>query len=168
MFNFIMLIIVIAGALNWFSIGMFQFDLIAGIFGTQAHFGSRFLYTIIGIAGIWLLIYATVKKGKLILLQPKDKSKNKQDKQSPDKELNDAQVATSNSAIPLNVQTPLTQGAISTSATPQANNIDTIILTNRSAVDSTPATTQTITPTPTTAPPPKRKASKKSSKDNTG
>ena len=167
MFNFIMLIIVIAGALNWFSIGMFQFDLIAGIFGTQAHFGSRFLYTIIGIAGIWLLIYATVKKGKLILLQPKDKSKNKQDKQSPDKELNDAQVATSNSAIPLNVQTPLTQGAIS-STTPQANNIDTIILTNRSAVDSTPATTQTITPTPTTAPPPKRKASKKSSKDNTG
>ena len=167
MFNFIMLIIVIAGALNWFSIGMFQFDLIAGIFGTQAHFGSRFLYTIIGIAGIWLLIYATVKKGKLILLQPKDKSKNKQDKQSPDKELNDAQGATSNSATPLEAQTPLMQGAIS-STTPQANNIDTIILTNRSAVDSTPATTQTITPTPTTAPPAKQKASKKSSKDNTG
>ena len=51
------LILVIAGALNWLLIGLFQFDLVAAIFGGQAGAFSRIIYTIIGIAGIWAFAF---------------------------------------------------------------------------------------------------------------
>ena len=47
------LILVIIGAVNWGLIGLFQFDLVAFLFGGQAAMLSRILYTIIGAAGIW-------------------------------------------------------------------------------------------------------------------
>jgi len=71
MFNLVMLFIVIAGAINWFIIGVFQFDVIAGIFGSQSVFMSRFFYTLIGFASFWILLLLLIKKGKL------DFSKNK-------------------------------------------------------------------------------------------
>ena len=46
------LILVIIGALNW-GIGLFQFDLIASIFGGMSTIVSRIIYTIVGLAGIW-------------------------------------------------------------------------------------------------------------------
>ena len=47
------LILVIIGALNWGMIGLFQFDLIASIFGGMRTIVSRIIYTIVGLAGIW-------------------------------------------------------------------------------------------------------------------
>ncbi len=47
------LILVIIGALNWGMIGLFQFDLIASIFGGMSTIVSRIIYTIVGLAGIW-------------------------------------------------------------------------------------------------------------------
>lgn len=47
------LLLVIIGAINWGLIGLFQFDLVAFLFGGQAALISRVLYTIIGAAGIW-------------------------------------------------------------------------------------------------------------------
>ncbi len=47
------LILVIIGALNWGMIGLFQFDLIASIFGGMGSTISRVLYTLVGLAGIW-------------------------------------------------------------------------------------------------------------------
>lgn len=47
------LILIIIGALNWGLIGLFQFDLIATLFGGQASVLSRIIYAIVGIAGIW-------------------------------------------------------------------------------------------------------------------
>ncbi|MBS5880784.1 DUF378 domain-containing protein [bacterium] len=47
------LILVIIGALNWGMIGLFQFDLIASIFGGMSTVVSRIIYTIVGLAGIW-------------------------------------------------------------------------------------------------------------------
>ena len=47
------LILVIVGALNWGMIGLFQFDLIAAIFGGMGSTISRILYTIVGLAGLW-------------------------------------------------------------------------------------------------------------------
>lgn len=73
MFNFVTLMIIIGGALNWFCIGVFQFDIIAGIFGTQSHFFSRFVYTVIGLAGFWILLVSLVKKGQLSLWKRKSK-----------------------------------------------------------------------------------------------
>lgn len=37
----ISLLLVIIGALNWGSIGLFRFDIVAWIFGSQAALGSR-------------------------------------------------------------------------------------------------------------------------------
>ena len=47
------LILVIIGALNWGMVGLFQFDLIASIFGGMSTVVSRIIYTIVGLAEIW-------------------------------------------------------------------------------------------------------------------
>ena len=47
------LLLVIIGAINWGLVGLFQFDLIAFLFGGQAALVSRVLYTIVGAAGLW-------------------------------------------------------------------------------------------------------------------
>ena len=47
----ILLVITIVGALNWGLIGIFDFDLVAYIFG-KASFFSRVVYTLVGICGI--------------------------------------------------------------------------------------------------------------------
>ena len=51
----IALIISIIGALNWGSIGLFSFDLVAWIFGGQEAIGSRIVYTVVALAGIWCI-----------------------------------------------------------------------------------------------------------------
>lgn len=67
MFNYIAFFVLCFGSVNWFSIGVFQFDLIASIFGSQASFISRFFYVLVGLAGIYLLIYCLIKKGNFTL-----------------------------------------------------------------------------------------------------
>ena len=47
------LALVIIGAINWGLVGLFQFDLIAFLFGGQAALISRVLYTVVGAAGLW-------------------------------------------------------------------------------------------------------------------
>ncbi|MBQ9854597.1 MAG: DUF378 domain-containing protein [Clostridia bacterium] len=49
------LVITIIGAINWLLVGLFQFDLVAYIFGGQAATVSRVIYTIVGIAGLWCI-----------------------------------------------------------------------------------------------------------------
>ena len=49
------LVLVIIGALNWGSIGLFQFDLVAWLCGGQAALFSRIIYTLVAIAGIWCI-----------------------------------------------------------------------------------------------------------------
>ncbi|MBQ7602697.1 MAG: DUF378 domain-containing protein [Clostridia bacterium] len=73
MFNLIVFIITQIGAINWLCIGLFQFDFIAGIFGSQAHFVSRFIYTIIGLCCVYMLILLAVKKGNLSLINKRKK-----------------------------------------------------------------------------------------------
>ena len=51
----IALIITVIGALNWGSIGLFGFDLVAWIFGGQEAIGSRIVYTLVALAGIWCI-----------------------------------------------------------------------------------------------------------------
>ncbi len=55
MLDKISLALVIIGALNWGSIGLFQFDLVAWIFGGQGAIISRIVYTVIALAGIWCI-----------------------------------------------------------------------------------------------------------------
>lgn len=51
----IALALTIIGALNWGSIGLFSFDIVAWIFGGQAAIMSRIIYTIVALAGIWCI-----------------------------------------------------------------------------------------------------------------
>ena len=47
------LILVIVGALNWGSIGIFGIDAIGWLFGGQLAVISRIIYTVVALAGIW-------------------------------------------------------------------------------------------------------------------
>ena len=47
------LILIIIGALNWLSVGLFQFDIVAALFGGATHLISRIIYSLVGIAGIY-------------------------------------------------------------------------------------------------------------------
>ena len=51
----IALILTIIGALNWGSIGLFQFDLVAWIFGGQDAILSRIIYTVVALACLWCI-----------------------------------------------------------------------------------------------------------------
>ena len=53
MLNKIALALVIIGGLNWGLIGLFQFDLVAWIFGSQAALGSRVVYGLVGLGALW-------------------------------------------------------------------------------------------------------------------
>jgi len=49
------LILVIIGALNWGLIGLFQFDLVASLFGGQDAILSRIIYSLVGLAGLFAI-----------------------------------------------------------------------------------------------------------------
>lgn len=51
----IALTLVTIGAINWGLIGLFQFDLVAAIFGGQGAGISRLIYTLVGISGLYTL-----------------------------------------------------------------------------------------------------------------
>lgn len=53
--NIIALILMIVGALNWLLVGLFQFDLVAWIFGVGSVL-SRILYVLVGVGGIWGIV----------------------------------------------------------------------------------------------------------------
>ena len=47
------LIFVIIGALNWLSVGLFQYDIVAAVFGGTGALVSRILYSLVGICGLY-------------------------------------------------------------------------------------------------------------------
>ncbi|MEE0957994.1 MAG: DUF378 domain-containing protein [Ruminococcus sp.] len=53
MLDKIALAILIIGGLNWGSVGIFQFDLVAFIFGGQSGVVSRIIYILVGLAAVW-------------------------------------------------------------------------------------------------------------------
>lgn len=48
----IALVLIIIGAINWGLIGLFQFDLVATIFGEMSII-SRIVYDLVGLSGLW-------------------------------------------------------------------------------------------------------------------
>ena len=57
MFDKLALALTTIGALNWGSIGLFQFDIVAAIFGGQDAILSRIVYTLVGLAGLWCISF---------------------------------------------------------------------------------------------------------------
>lgn len=54
--NFIVLTLVIIGALNWLLVGLINFNLVDTLFGVGSVL-SKIIYIIVGIAGIWSLSF---------------------------------------------------------------------------------------------------------------
>lgn len=65
MITLISFFIVLLGAFNWLSIGLMQYDFVAGIFGTQSSFLSRTVYILVGFAAVWLIVTTILQKGKI-------------------------------------------------------------------------------------------------------
>lgn len=51
------LALIIIGALNWGSIGIFEYDIVAALFGGMFTLGSRIVYTLVALAGIWAISF---------------------------------------------------------------------------------------------------------------
>ena len=69
--NWIALILVVIGALNWGMIGFFQIDVISGVLGGSGSTPSLVVFAIVGLAGLWSISFfrwlcccGTDKKGK--------------------------------------------------------------------------------------------------------
>lgn len=54
-FDNIALTLVIIGAINWGSVGIFKFDIVAALFGGQTSVFSRIIFTLVGLAGLWAI-----------------------------------------------------------------------------------------------------------------
>ena len=61
----IALILSIIGSINWGLVGIFQFDLVAWLFGGQGAIISRIIYTIVGLAGAWLITLLFRRAGRM-------------------------------------------------------------------------------------------------------
>jgi uncharacterized membrane protein YuzA (DUF378 family) len=53
--NVITLLLVIVGGLNWGLVGLFNFDLVAGLFGEMSAL-SRIVYVLVGASAMWQVI----------------------------------------------------------------------------------------------------------------
>ena len=59
--DWVALVLVIVGGLNWLLVGAFDFDLVAAIFGDLSAI-SRIVYVLVGLSAVYL-IYTAVKLG---------------------------------------------------------------------------------------------------------
>jgi len=55
MIDKIALILLIIGGLNWGSVGIFQFDMVAWLCGGQTGIVSRIVYTLVALAAVWCI-----------------------------------------------------------------------------------------------------------------
>jgi uncharacterized membrane protein YuzA (DUF378 family) len=60
--DWIALVLVIVGGLNWLLVGIFKFDLVAAIFGGMSVV-SRIVYILVGVAAVYMAVIAA-KLGK--------------------------------------------------------------------------------------------------------
>jgi uncharacterized membrane protein YuzA (DUF378 family) len=68
--NLITLILLIVGGLNWVLIGLFNFDLVATLFGAGSIL-ARIVYLLVGLSALWQLIplFAAFKSDELSALR---------------------------------------------------------------------------------------------------
>lgn len=55
MLDKIALTLLIIGGINWGSVGLFQFDIVAFLAGGQSGIISRIIYVIVGLAALWCI-----------------------------------------------------------------------------------------------------------------
>lgn len=55
MLDRIALVLAIIGGLNWGSIGLFRFDIVAWICGGQDSIAARIIFTVVGLSALWCI-----------------------------------------------------------------------------------------------------------------
>lgn len=60
--DWVAIVLVIVGGVNWGLVGLFDFDLVATIFGTMSGL-SRTVYSLVGLSSVYM-IYTTMKVSK--------------------------------------------------------------------------------------------------------
>ena len=58
--DWLALVLVIVGGLNWGLVGLFGFDLVAAIFGAMSML-SRIVYSLVGLAAVYTIYFVTKK-----------------------------------------------------------------------------------------------------------
>jgi hypothetical protein len=61
--DWICMILIVIGGLNWLLWGIFEFNLVAAIFGTLSAL-ARIVYILVGLAALYVLIFMLPKIGK--------------------------------------------------------------------------------------------------------
>ena len=54
--NIITLLLIIVGGVNWLLVGLFEFDLVAALFGGQTAIVSKIVYVLVGLSALWQLV----------------------------------------------------------------------------------------------------------------
>lgn len=68
------LVLTIVGALNWGLIGLFNFDLVASIFGSMT-IVTRTIYTLVGIAGLINVMLFFVNLDEMVVIDNREKAR---------------------------------------------------------------------------------------------
>lgn len=53
--NVLTLVLIIIGGVNWLLVGLFEFDLVAALFGGSTATLSRVVYVLVGLSALWQL-----------------------------------------------------------------------------------------------------------------
>lgn len=51
--RFIVMLLLVIGALNWGLVGFFDYNLVADLFGGEQSMLSRIIFAVVGLAGLW-------------------------------------------------------------------------------------------------------------------
>lgn len=51
----IALVLLIVGGLNWLLVGLFEFDLVAELFGGQDAIVAKIVYILVGVSALWCI-----------------------------------------------------------------------------------------------------------------
>lgn len=56
-------VLLVVGGLNWGLVGLFNFDIVATLFGSIP-IVAQIVYVLVGLGAIWMLVYKLTKKKK--------------------------------------------------------------------------------------------------------
>lgn len=68
------LVLTVVGALNWGLIGLFNFDLVATLFGSMTII-SRTIYTLVGIAGLINIMLFFVNLDEMVVVDNRERAR---------------------------------------------------------------------------------------------
>jgi uncharacterized protein len=54
--DWVAVLLLVIGGVNWGLVGLFQYDLVAALFGGTATMVSRVVYTLVGLSAVYVLV----------------------------------------------------------------------------------------------------------------